>query len=112
MVVLVVLEVEELGGLRGMDLYTNRVAIQGDRGLYQVLGVKSKQLTDSDFSNHLNRKNTDNNEKCYERTYIDFLCKIRILAHWRYLNILCRGNVSELQTFFVKTRDYHCWEWK
>ena len=32
---------EELGGLRGMDLYTNRVAIQGDRGLLsKILGEK------------------------------------------------------------------------
>ena len=30
---------EELGGLRGMELYTNRVAIQGDRGLLKkILG--------------------------------------------------------------------------
>ena len=37
---------EELGGLRGMDLYTNRVAIQGDRGLLsKVLGEKI-QTTD------------------------------------------------------------------
>ena len=28
---------EELGGLRGMDLYTNRTAIQGDRGLLKKL---------------------------------------------------------------------------
>ena len=32
---------EELGGLRGLELYTNRVAIQGDRGLLsKVLGVR------------------------------------------------------------------------
>ena len=32
---------EELGGLRGMDLYTNRVAVQGDRSLLsKVLGEK------------------------------------------------------------------------
>ena len=31
---------EELGGLRGLDLYTQRTAIQGDRGLLKkVLGA-------------------------------------------------------------------------
>ncbi|MFT4977706.1 MAG: 3,4-dehydroadipyl-CoA semialdehyde dehydrogenase, partial [Myxococcota bacterium] len=31
---------EELGGVRGMDFYTNRVAIQGDRGLLKkILGT-------------------------------------------------------------------------
>ena len=30
----------ELGGVRGMDLYTNRTAIQGDRGLLKkILGA-------------------------------------------------------------------------
>ena len=32
---------EELGGLRGMDLYTNRVVVQGDRSLLsKALGEK------------------------------------------------------------------------
>jgi 3,4-dehydroadipyl-CoA semialdehyde dehydrogenase len=31
---------EELGGVRGLDLYTNRTAIQGDRGLLKkILGA-------------------------------------------------------------------------
>ena len=32
---------EELGGLRGMDLYMQRTAVQGDRGqLERVLGLR------------------------------------------------------------------------
>ena len=36
---------EELGGLRGLDLYTNRMAVQGDRGLLsKILGEKLKTI--------------------------------------------------------------------
>jgi 3,4-dehydroadipyl-CoA semialdehyde dehydrogenase len=31
---------EELGGRRGLDLYTQRTALQGDRGLVEAIGAR------------------------------------------------------------------------